>query len=132
MEAANGKACLPLKARKRHAAGRAIQRRRNPVPNRRQFVFQAAAVLLAFGLIPGLLPGFAATPDLSTQAARTARAGAIVPLDGPVLAGKPVTFKLSGNPVSPLAEITFVLLPVYERTIADGVKNAKPSLLEFC
>jgi hypothetical protein len=30
--------------------------------------------------------------------ARRARAEAIVPLDGPVLAGKPVTFKLSGNP----------------------------------
>jgi len=38
----------------------------------------------------------------TTRAAEpTARAGAIVPLDGPVLAGKPVTFKLSGNPSNP-------------------------------
>jgi hypothetical protein len=38
---------------------------------------------------------------LNPQAARVARAEAIVPLDGPVLAGKPVTFKLSGNPSNP-------------------------------
>jgi len=44
---------------------------------------------------------FAAAQDGSTQTARTAGAGAIVPLDSPVLAGKPVTFKLSGNPSNP-------------------------------
>jgi len=33
MEAAKGKACLPSKAQKRHAAGRANQRNRNPMPN---------------------------------------------------------------------------------------------------
>jgi hypothetical protein len=48
----------------------------------------------------------------SKSLVRTACAGTIVPLDEPVLAGKPVTFKLSGNPVSPLAEIAYVLLPV--------------------
>ena len=112
MEAAKGKACLQSKAQKRHAAGITVQRRINPLPIPRQLVRRTAAVLLAFGLILGLLPGFAAAQDLSTQAACTVRAGAIVPLDGPVLAGKPVMFKLSGNPVSPLAEITFVLLPV--------------------
>jgi hypothetical protein len=38
----------------------------------------------------------------TTRAAEpTALAGAIVPLDGPVLAGQPVTFKLSGNPSNP-------------------------------
>ncbi len=34
----------------------------------------------------------------AAEADATGRAGAIVPLDGPVLAGKPVTFRLSGNP----------------------------------
>ena len=43
-------------------------------------------------------PGFASAQDPSTREARRARADAIVPLDGPVLAGKPVTFKLNGNP----------------------------------
>jgi hypothetical protein len=41
----------------------------------RAFVRQTAAVLLACGLVASLLPGFAAAQDLSTQAARTARAG---------------------------------------------------------
>ena len=50
---------------------------------------------MTFGLIVSLLPGFAAAQDGSV---REARAGAIVPLDGPVLAGKPVTFRLSGDP----------------------------------
>jgi hypothetical protein len=59
------------------------------MPNQFQCVRQTAAVLMACGLIASLLPGFAAAQDLSTQAARTARAGAIVPLDGPVLAGSP-------------------------------------------
>ena len=71
------------------------------MPNQNQFVRQTAAVLMACGLIASLLPGFAAAQDLSTQTARAARAGAIVPLDGPVLAGKPVTFKLSGHPSNP-------------------------------
>lgn len=48
-----------------------------------------------------VLAGPAATQDMSTQAAHAARAGAIVPLEGPVLAGKPVTFKLKGNPSNP-------------------------------
>jgi hypothetical protein len=45
--------------------------------------------------------GSAFAQDPSSRVARTARAGAIVPLDGPVLAGKPVTFNLSGNPGNP-------------------------------
>jgi hypothetical protein len=50
-------------------------------------------------------PGLAAAEDLSTREARTARAGSIVPLEGPVLAGKPVTFKLNGNPSDPHWEL---------------------------
>jgi hypothetical protein len=66
--------------------------------NQRQFIRQTAAVVMACGLIVSLLPGLAAAwPALSTQDPSTqapgARAEAIVPLDGPVLAGKPVTFK---------------------------------------
>ncbi len=64
-------------------------------------VRQMPAVLLACGLITSLLPGLAAAQDISNQAPRTARAEAIVPLDGPVLAGQPVTFKLGGNPSNP-------------------------------
>jgi len=71
------------------------------MPNRRQFVLQTAAVLLACGLIASLLPGFAAAQDLSIVEKHAARAGAIVPLDGPVLAGKPVTFRVKGNPSNP-------------------------------
>ena len=59
------------------------------------------AVLLACCLTAGLLPGLAAAQDMSTQTAPAARAEAIVPLDGPVLVGKPVMFKLSGNPSNP-------------------------------
>ncbi len=69
--------------------------------NQCQVIRQMAALLVACGLIASLLPGFATADDLSNQAAHRARAGAIVPLDGPVLAGKPVTFKLSGNPSNP-------------------------------
>ncbi|MBM4090232.1 MAG: hypothetical protein FJ276_12540 [Planctomycetes bacterium] len=46
-------------------------------------------------------PGFASAQDPSTPQARAACAPAIVRLDEPVLAGKPVTFKLSGNPGNP-------------------------------
>ncbi len=58
-------------------------------------------VLTALLLASLAFTGFAAAQDPSTQAARRGSAGAIVPLDGPVLAGKPVTFKLSGNPSKP-------------------------------
>jgi hypothetical protein len=51
-----------------------------------QFVRRMASAVLAFSLIIGLLSDFA-----------TAHAGAIVPLDGPVLAGEPVTFRIIGN-----------------------------------
>jgi beta-galactosidase/beta-glucuronidase len=44
---------------------------------RRQFVRQAAAILMVFGLVAGLLPGFAAAQDLSTPTARR-----IIPLSG--------------------------------------------------
>lgn len=69
--------------------------------NRRQFVRQTAAVLLAFGLILGLLPGKAAAQDQLARETLTARGASRVPLGGPVLAGKPVSFKLSGNPSNP-------------------------------
>jgi hypothetical protein len=61
-------------------------------------VHRTGAVLMTLGFIVSLLPGLAAAQDGSI---REARAGAIVPLDGPVLVGKPVTFKLSGNPSNP-------------------------------
>jgi hypothetical protein len=67
-------------------------------PNQFQCVRQTAAVLMACALIAGLLPGFAAAQDRSTGEKRAAW---IVPLDGPVLAGKPVTFRLKGNPSDP-------------------------------
>ena len=60
-----------------------------------------------------VLAGPAAAQDMFTQAARTTRAEAIVPLDGPVLAGKPVTFKLSGNPGNPHWDLG-------DRATADG------------
>jgi hypothetical protein len=60
--------------------------RRITLPYPRQFFRRTAAVLLAFILIIGLLPGFA-----------TARTAAIVPVDGPVLAGQPVMFRSSGD-----------------------------------
>jgi purine nucleosidase len=69
--------------------------------NQVQFVRRTVAVLLACGLVAGLSPGFAAAQDLSTPAARAARAEGIVPLDRPVLVGKPVTFKLKVNPSNP-------------------------------
>lgn len=46
--------------------GASSSRRIIPMPNRRKFVRQMAAVLLACGLIACLLPGFAAAQDLST------------------------------------------------------------------
>jgi hypothetical protein len=51
-----------------------------------QFVRQMASVLLALSLIIALNFG-----------AATAYAGTIVPLDGPIMAGKPVTFRIAGN-----------------------------------
>ena len=56
-----------------------------------QFIRQAASALLACGLIVSLPPGLVIAQNQS----------AIVPLDSPVLVGKPVTFKLSGNPSNP-------------------------------
>ncbi|SEJ56136.1 Inosine-uridine preferring nucleoside hydrolase [Cyclobacterium xiamenense] len=48
-----------------------------------------------------VLAGSVPTKDVSHQAAYAARAGTIVPIDGPVLAGEPVTFTLKGNPGDP-------------------------------
>ena len=42
------------------------------MPNQNQFVRRTAAVLMAFGLIVGLLPGLAAAQDLSTVESRAA------------------------------------------------------------
>ena len=66
--------------------------------NRLQFVRQTAAALLAFGLIAGLLPGLAVAQDQSARETLTAHGPSIVPLDGPVLVGKPVTFRVRDNP----------------------------------
>ncbi|MDA8745950.1 PKD domain-containing protein [Rubripirellula amarantea] len=71
------------------------------MPNRIQFFRRSAAVLSAFGLIASLLSGFATAQDGSTRVTSTARESSIVPLDGPVLVGKPVTFELTGNPSNP-------------------------------
>jgi len=100
-EVTNGKACLPSKAQKQHAAGIAVQRRRNPMSNQGQFVRLTAAIVLACSLILGLLPSFAAAQDLPTRETHAARLGTIVPLDGPVLAGKPVTFRVKDTPSDP-------------------------------
>jgi inosine-uridine nucleoside N-ribohydrolase len=56
-----------------------------------QFVRRAAAVLLAFGLILGLLSGCA------DRASKGKSSASIVPLDGPVQAGEPVMFSLNGT-----------------------------------
>jgi hypothetical protein len=50
-EVANSMACI------------AVQRRRNPMSNQIKFIRQTAVVLLAIGLILGLLPGCTAQPD---------------------------------------------------------------------
>ncbi|TWU32225.1 hypothetical protein [Novipirellula artificiosorum] len=60
-----------------------------------QLIRQTASALLVCGLITSLLPDLAIAQNPSRSAV------AIVPLDGPVLAGKPVTFKLNGNPSNP-------------------------------
>jgi hypothetical protein len=59
-EDTNDKACLLSKTQKRYSAGIIVQRRRTTM------------FLLAFSLILGLLPGFAAAQDMSTQEARAA------------------------------------------------------------
>ncbi len=66
---------------------------------RMKIVMNKAAVLLAFGLILGLLPGCTGTQDESAKSPVYDKlsSGAIVPLDGPVLAGKPVMFSLNGK-----------------------------------
>jgi inosine-uridine nucleoside N-ribohydrolase len=65
-------------------------------------------VLVALSL---LLPGGAGSNERAA-----ARTGAIVPLDGPVLAGAPVTFKLTGMPGNPHWDL------------GDGTTAAAPSV----
>lgn len=69
--------------------------RRNLMQYPRQFVLRTAKVLLAFCLILGLLPGCTGVQDNKLSA------GAIVPLDGPVLVGEPVTLRISSSPGDP-------------------------------
>lgn len=80
---------------------------RNSMRHARQLVCRTAAFLLAFGLILGLLTSCTASQDKSVRSpiGEKLPAGAIVPLDGPVLVGKAVTFKLSGNPDYPHWEL---------------------------
>ena len=47
----------PSKAQKRQTAGVAVQRSRNPTPNKGQFVRQTIVGLIALALIASLLPG---------------------------------------------------------------------------
>ena len=61
----------------------------------------SAAIVLACSLILGLLPGFVAAQDLPNREVQTTCSGTIVPLEGPVLAGKPVTFSVKGNLSNP-------------------------------
>ena len=67
------------------------------MPNQGQFVRRTAVVMLIFSLLLGLLSGCAGAQNRSTQVVRSMGSGAIVPLDGPVLAGKPVTYRFKGN-----------------------------------
>jgi hypothetical protein len=62
-------------------------------------VRQTTTVLMTLTLFTNLFSIPVAAQALPTGEASLA--AAIVPLDGPVLAGKPVTFKLSGNPSNP-------------------------------
>ncbi|WP_194776789.1 PKD domain-containing protein [Pararhodonellum marinum] len=91
---------------------------RNPVQYPSQLVRRTAAVFLAFGLIIGLLPGCANSQAKSAKSSEHDKlsAATIVPLDGPVLAGKPVTFMLSGNLGDPYWEL------------GDGAKAEGPSV----
>ena len=51
------------------------------------FIHQTSAILVACGLIVGLLPGFAAAQDQPARETLSRHGASIVPLDGPVLAG---------------------------------------------
>jgi hypothetical protein len=74
-----------------------VTQRKNIMSNQNHFARQSSAVLMACGLIASLLPGFAAAQDQPARETLTAHGPSIVPLDGPVLVGKPVTFRVSGN-----------------------------------
>jgi hypothetical protein len=69
--------------------------------HQKHLIRQMAAVLMACGLVASLLPGFAAAQDQPARETLTAHGASIVPLDGPVLVRKPVTFRVSGNPSNP-------------------------------
>lgn len=85
--------------------GIAVQERRNSILSRIQFLFSIVKFVLAFVLIADFQPGFAVTQDLSSRELVKAPAGTIVPLEETVLAGKPVTFKLSGSVGEPHWEL---------------------------
>jgi hypothetical protein len=53
------------------------------MPNRREYLYRTAGVLLAIALIPGLLPGFAAAQDGPSRAARSACASRVFPSNPP-------------------------------------------------
>lgn len=105
-EVENGEACLSSKGQKWLTAGRAVPRKTNPIPNQGH-VRQRAAVLMASCVILfGSSVAFARhalNPDDFNNLMQYDKlsAGAIVPFDGPVLAGKPVTFRVNGNPSDP-------------------------------
>jgi inosine-uridine nucleoside N-ribohydrolase len=71
------------------------------IENLRQFVRQSAWFLPAISLILASLPGCTGPQDRSAGGASTAPAAAIVPLDGQVLVGKSVTFRLHGHSSNP-------------------------------
>jgi hypothetical protein len=73
---------------------------------RGKFVCQVTVALLAFSLIASLLTGCAGNTsneksNVSSSLANNSAAGAIVPLEKLVLAGKPVTFRLNSNSGNP-------------------------------
>lgn len=110
-EVINGKAYLSSKAQKWNVTSIAVQRNRNLISNQDQFVRLTTTIMLACSLILLLLPGFATAQDLPKRHAK--RSGTIIPLEGPVLAGKPVTFRVKGNPSYPQWDLG-------DGTIADG------------
>jgi len=73
--------------------------RRNHMLIPGHFAIRTTAFLLAFCFILCLLPGCTGSKDKSSKSPMHDKlpTSTIVPLDGPVLAGKPVTFKLSGD-----------------------------------
>jgi len=79
----------------------------SPIQYARLLVCRAVTGLLMIGLILGLFLGCTGAHEQATKSPIDEKqyVGTIVPLDGPVLAGKAVTFKLNGKPYNPHWEL---------------------------